>query len=148
MQHVGSSYLNRVRTQVPYIGSMESQPLDDQGSPFIDLFYGLFSFYFIYFHSDLCNFLPSNFGLGFPSGSDDKESALNAGDPGWIPGLGRSPGEGNGNPLQYSCLENSMDRRDWRVAVHWVAKSKTQLSDYHTHTNLSFFSSFSSSLRS
>ena len=48
--------------------------------------------------------------LGFPGSSDDKESACNAGDPGSIPGSGRSPGEGNGNPLQYSCLENSMDR--------------------------------------
>ena len=47
---------------------------------------------------------------GFPGGSDDKESACNAGDLGLIPGLGRSPGEGNGNPLQYSCLENPMDR--------------------------------------
>ena len=147
MQHVGSSYLTRVRTQAPCFGSMESQPLDDQGSPFIDLFCGLFSLYFIYFLSDLCNFLPSTFGLGFPSGSDDKESACNAGDPGWIPG--RSPGGGNGNSLQYSCLENSMDRRAWRIAVHWVAKSKIQLSDYHTHTNLGFFSSsLSSSLRS
>ena len=48
--------------------------------------------------------------LGFPSGSDGKESACSAGDPGSIPGSGRSPGEGKGNPLQYSCLENSMDR--------------------------------------
>ena len=47
---------------------------------------------------------------GFPGSSDDRESACNAGDPGSIPGLGRSPGEGNGNPLQYSCLENPMDR--------------------------------------
>ena len=47
--------------------------------------------------------------LGFPGGSDGKASACSAGDPGSIPGLGRSPGEGNGNPLQYSCLENSMD---------------------------------------
>ena len=47
---------------------------------------------------------------GFPGGSDGKESAFNAGDPGSTPGSGRSPGEGNGNPLQYSCLENSMDR--------------------------------------
>ena len=47
--------------------------------------------------------------LGFPGGSDGKASACNVGDPGSIPGLGRSPGEGNGNPLQYSCLENSMD---------------------------------------
>ena len=50
---------------------------------------------------------------GFPGGSDSKASACNAGDPGSIPGLGRSPGEGNGNPLQYSCLENSMDGGAW-----------------------------------
>ena len=48
--------------------------------------------------------------MGFPGGSDSKESAYNAGDPGSIPGWGRSPGEGNGNPLRYSCLENSVDR--------------------------------------
>ena len=47
-----------------------------------------------------------------------------------IPGLGRSPGEGNGSPLQYSCLENPMDRRAWQVAVHGVAKSRTQMSDF------------------
>ena len=51
--------------------------------------------------------------LGFPGGSEGKVSACNVGDPGSIPGLGRSPGEGNGNPLQYSCLENPMDRRAW-----------------------------------
>ena len=50
---------------------------------------------------------------GFPGGSDSKASACNTGDLGSIPGLGRSPGEGNGNPLQYSCLENSMDREAW-----------------------------------
>ena len=65
----------------------------------------------------------------FPGGSDGKESACNAGDPGLIPGLGRSPGEGNGNPLQYSCLENSMDRGAWQATVHGVAKSQTQLRD-------------------
>ena len=58
-----------------------------------------------------------------------KKSACNAGDPGSIPGLGRSPGEGNGNPLQYSCLENPMDRGAWRATVHGVTKSWTQLSD-------------------
>ena len=57
----------------------------------------------------------------FP-GLDNKESACWAGDPGSIPGSGRSPGEGNGNPLQYSCLENSMDRGAWRATVHGVAK--------------------------
>ena len=53
----------------------------------------------------------------FPGGSHGKESACNAGDPGLIPGLGRSPGEGNGNPLQYSCLGNLMDRGAWRASV-------------------------------
>ena len=53
--------------------------------------------------------------MGFPGGSDGKESACKAGDLGLIPGLGRSPGEGNGNPHQYSCLENPMDRGAWRV---------------------------------
>ena len=67
--------------------------------------------------------------MGFPGSSDGKESVCNAGDLGSIPGLGRSPGEGNGNPLQYSCLESSMDRGAWRATVHGVAKSQTQLSD-------------------
>ena len=62
-------------------------------------------------------------------GSDGKESACNAGDPDLIPGSGRYPGEGNGNPLHYSCLENSMDRGAWRATVHGVTKSRTQLSD-------------------
>ena len=62
--------------------------------------------------------------LGFPGGSDGKESACNAGDLGSVPGSERSPGEGNGNPLQYSCLENSMDRGAWQVTVHGVAKSQ------------------------
>ena len=61
--------------------------------------------------------------MGFPDGSDGKESACNAGDPGSIPELGRSPGEENGNPLQYSCLENSMDREAWRASVHEVTES-------------------------
>ena len=64
-----------------------------------------------------------------PVGSDGKESACNTGDPGSIPGSGRSPGEGNGNPLQYFCLENSMDRGAWWATVHVVAKSWTRLSD-------------------
>ena len=65
--------------------------------------------------------------MGFPGGSDGKESACSAGDLGSIPGLGRSPLEGNGNPLQYSCLENPMDRGAWQATVHGVAKSQTQL---------------------
>ena len=63
--------------------------------------------------------------MGFPHSSVGKESVCNAGDPGLIPGLGRSPGEGNGNPLQYSCLENPMDRGAWQAIVHGVAKSQT-----------------------
>ena len=62
--------------------------------------------------------------IGFPGDSDDTESACNAGDPGLIPGLGKSPGEGNGNPLQYSCLENLKDRGVWWVSVHGIAKSQ------------------------
>ena len=67
---------------------------------------------------------------GFPGGSDGKASAYNAGDPGSIPGSGRSPGEGNGNPLQYSCLENPMDQGAWWATIHGVAESRTQLSDF------------------
>ena len=67
--------------------------------------------------------------VSVPGGSDGKESAFNGRDPGSIPGSGRSPGEGNGNPLQYSCLENSMDRGAWWATVHGVAKSWTQLSN-------------------
>jgi len=63
--------------------------------------------------------------VGLPRWLGGKESACKAGDMGSIPGLGRSPGEENGNPLQYSCLENSMDRGAWWVTVHGVAKSWT-----------------------
>ena len=59
---------------------------------------------------------------GFPGGSDDKESSCNSRDPGLIPGLGRSPGEGNGNSLLYSCLENSTDRGAWWATIHGVTK--------------------------
>ena len=75
--------------------------------------------------------------MGFPGGSEVKASACNAGDLGSIPGLGRSPGEGNGNPLQYSCLENPMDGRAWWATVHGVTKSRTQLSDF-TSLNVSW----------
>ena len=60
--------------------------------------------------------------IGFPCGLDSKESTCNAGDLGLIPGLGRYPGEGNGNPLQYSCLENSMDRGAWWATVHGLQR--------------------------
>ena len=62
-------------------------------------------------------------GAGFPGGSDGKESACIAGDLGSILGLGRSPGEGNGNPPQYSCLENPIERGAWWATVHGVAES-------------------------
>ena len=68
--------------------------------------------------------------MDFPRGSDGKVSAYDAGDLGSIPGWGRSPGEGNGNPLQDSCLENPMDGGAWWATVHGVAKSRTQLSDF------------------
>ena len=68
--------------------------------------------------------------MGFPGGSEVKASACTAGDLGSIPGLGRFPGERNGNPLQYSCLENPMDRGAWWATVHGVAKSQTRLSDF------------------
>ena len=67
----------------------------------------------------------SSFNLGFPGGSAGKESALSAGDLGSIPGSGSFPGEGNGNPLQYSCLKNPMDRGAWQVTVYRVPKSQT-----------------------
>ena len=72
-----------------------------------------------------------NLELGFPGDSGGKESACNTGDPSSIPGSGRSPGEGNGNPLHYSCLENSMGRGAWLATVHEVAKSRTWLRDKH-----------------
>ena len=65
----------------------------------------------------------------FSGGSDGKESTCNVGDPGSTSGLGRSPGEGQGNPFQYSCLENPMDRGAWWATVFRVKKSWTQLSD-------------------
>ena len=71
--------------------------------------------------------------LGFPGGSDGKEPACSAGDPGSIPGPGRSPGEGNGNPLQYPCLKNPMDGGAWKTTVHGVAKSRNDF----TFTSLS-----------
>ena len=74
--------------------------------------------------TDLTN---PNRAEGFPGGSDGEESVCNVGDLGLITGSGRSPGESNGNPLQYSCLENPMDRGAWRATVHRIAKSWTQL---------------------
>ena len=78
---------------------------------------------------------------GFPGGSVVKNPTANTGDVGLIPGLGRSAGEGNGTPLQYSCLENPMDGGAWWATVHGVAKSQTQLSDFtffHSHIAFAF----------
>ena len=69
--------------------------------------------------------------MGFPSGSDDKESACSTEDMSSIPGLGRSPGEGNGCPLQYSGLENSMERGAWQATIY--TKFETSLGDYSPH---------------
>ena len=66
-----------------------------------------------------------NYYVDFPGGSDSKASVYNEGDPGSSPGLGRSPGEGNGNPLQDYCLENPMDRGAWQAIAHGVTKSQT-----------------------
>ena len=70
--------------------------------------------------------------MGLPCSSHGKQSALKAGDPSSIPGLGRSSGEGNGNPLQYSCLKNSVDRGAWWATVCGVSKNRTQPRDYTT----------------
>ena len=68
--------------------------------------------------------------MGFPSGAVVKNPPADAGEAGSIPGLGISPEEGNGNPFQYSCLENSTDRVAWQVTAHGVTKSWTRLSSY------------------
>ena len=72
--------------------------------------------------------------MGFLGVSDGKESSCNVGDLGSIPGLGRFPGEGNDYPLQYSGLENSMDRGAWWATVHGIAKNWTQLNNFHFHS--------------
>ena len=80
--------------------------------------------------------------MGFPGGSDSKESTCNLRDLDSIPGSGRSPGEGSGYPFQYSCLENSMDRGACWTIVHGVANSQTQLSNthpYNIHTHIHKF---------
>ena len=71
------------------------------------------------------------FSMDFPGGSDGKASAYNAGDPGSIPGLGRSPGEGNGNLFQYSCLEIPMDRGDWWATVQGSQRVRYDLANKH-----------------
>ena len=84
-------------------------------------------------------YLPLLVYCDFPGGSDSKASAYNVGDPGSIPGLGRSPGEGNSNPLQYSCLEDLMDGGAWLATVHGVAKSWMRLSDFIIYLSIYWF---------
>ena len=72
--------------------------------------------------------------MGFPDGSGVKNPPAKAGDAGLMSGSGRSPGGGNGNPLQYSCWDNTMNRGAWRTTVHAVAKSQTRLKQLSTHT--------------
>ena len=78
--------------------------------------------------------------MDFPGDSDGEESASNARDPGSIPGLGRSPAEGNGYPLQYSCLENSMNKGAWRATIHGVTESDVteQVSTPRTNSIISY----------
>ena len=89
--------------------------------------------HYLVYHKNKSPLLPKR---GFPGGSGVKASACSAGDPGSIPESGISPGEGNGNPLQYSCLENPMEWGPWWATVHGVAKSQTQLRDF-SFTSLS-----------
>ena len=80
--------------------------------------------------------------MGFPGGSEVKASACNAGDLGSAPGLGRSPGEGNGNPLQYSCLENPMDGGAWWATVHQEGRKELdpiEQLQFHFHFSYFFF---------
>ena len=88
-------------------------------------------------HLFLCFFTICMSSMGFLHSSNGKESACNAGDQGSVSESGRSLGEGNGKPLQYSCLENSMDRGAWWAIVYGVTKSWTPLSNKHTHTHVS-----------
>ena len=81
-------------------------------------------------HSRNLSAVNTDLPMTFLGGSDSKASAYNARDLGSIPGLGRSPREGNGNPLPYSCLENPMDGGAWWATVHGVSKSQTRLSDF------------------
>ena len=83
------------------------------------------SLYMIHDTCSTCSSLHLRSTLGVPSGSFGQESTCNTGDPGSVPGSGRSPGERNGNPFQYSCLENPMDGGAWRATVHGITKNET-----------------------
>ena len=85
-------------------------------------------------------FIQCYMSFGLPGGSVGEETACNAGDTGSIPGSERSPGGGHGHPLQYSCLENPMDRGSWRATVHRITKSHTQRLSIHTHAHVNCIS--------
>ena len=118
--------------------SHKSRSVNIFSSEFVISFYLLKAFWRVWlYHKMLYLFSFCSIAFGFPGGSDGKESTCNAGDLGSIPGLGRSPGGGHGNPLQYSCLENPMDREAWgrglcsysprgrRVRYDWATKHST-----------------------
>ena len=90
-----------------------------------------FTVYYVYYHVTLVNSLINS---SFPGGSDGKESACNAGDLGLIPGLGRSPGGGHGDPLQYSCLENTHGQRSLVGYIPWGLKESDPTEQLNTHT--------------
>ena len=112
---MGSSSLTRDGIQVPALGARSLSHWTTRGVPSSLLL--LLLIFFCHYHAA--------YGiLGFPSGSDGKESACSAGDMGSIPGLGGPPGVGNGELLQFSCLEESMDRGAWWAAVHRATKTE------------------------
>ena len=123
---------------------VNSLPLSHWGSPIhMNMFF--FRFLPLIGYYKILHMVPLLFISVFANGSDSKESACNAGDPGLIHGLRRSSGEGNGNPLQYSCLENSMHREAWWATVHTVAELDT--SGYLFRSLEGFFSPFYLSCR-
>ena len=136
MQHLEFIFLNCLYTHVmsSVLGDFLTFFAFFAGEGGFPLFYcpsWFWKLQFLHFHRThglwllLCTFQD----MGFPGGLEGKASACNAGDPGLIPGLGRSPREGNGNLLQYSCLENPMDGEAWSATVYEVTKSWTRLSN-------------------
>ena len=143
--HSSSDYLpiqiiTEYWVQVPVLHSRSSPIIyfiSSVSFRFMMVTYIKYKIYHFNYFSDLSNWLPTFGDWGsrdFPGGWDGKASACNVGNLGWIPGLGRSPGEGNSNPFQYSCLENSMDRGARQATILGVTKSQTWTSDWTTTT--------------